>query len=137
MDFPDPGKVMSVDGGVLIRSGEILKFLSYEDNSITDINITGLVNGMHLVGDYTIVSRHTGRYVTTRSTRCKALSIFDTRTGESTMVCDSVVDFDVLEGRYICYWWADWRHHKWFVYDMQTGQTQLMFEELESDFLVD
>jgi hypothetical protein len=89
------------------------------------------------VGDHTIVSRHAELRSATRSTQCRPLSIFDIRTGESTLVCDSVVDFDVLEDRYICYWWADWQHHKWFVYDMQTGQTQLMFEELESAFLVE
>lgn len=64
----------------------------------------------------------------TRSISCRALELYDLETGEKRVLNDSVFEFGVLENRYVCYWWADDVHQKWYYYDLQTGETKLMYE---------
>ena len=64
----------------------------------------------------------------TRSQSARALCIRDVGTGEKTVIDDSVFCYAVLEERYVCYWRPDDVHQKWFYYDLQTGQTTLMYE---------
>jgi len=65
----------------------------------------------------------------TCSKSCAPLMCYDLQTGQTTTIYHSVYRFAVLNaGRYLCYWRADYSHQQWYLYDMTTGETTLMYE---------
>ena len=80
-----------------------------------------------------LISRDKGTTSKTRSKMGKELSIRDLNTGEKTVIDDSASYFVVFEERYVCYWRPDEVHQQWYYYDLQTGQTTLMYEILDSE----
>lgn len=141
IDLPiNPGSVNHADGGLYIQpfwaNKYTVHFLSDADGTLTDLGIY-YGGSWTPIGDQKIISRQSRYFSKTRSTSCKPLYLYDLKTGESEVLCDSVYRSIVLQNRYVCYWWADWQHHKWFVYDLETGETKLMYEETESEVFID
>lgn len=127
----EPIMTYPTDEGLYISSliGDGVTFL-YRDGAVTELPVSSGPY-YHVVGKNLIYQdfRTTSQ---TNSKGCHALVLYNMETGEKRVLNDSVWEFGVLEDRYICYWWADDAHQKWYCYDLQTGQTKLMYEIKDS-----
>lgn len=123
----EPIMTYPTEEGLYISSliGDGVTFL-YRDGVATELPVSSGPY-FHVVGKHLIYQdlRSTSQ---TRSKGCNALELYDLETGEKRVLNDSVWQFAVLDDRYVCYWWADDVHQKWYYYDLQTGETKLMYE---------
>ena len=99
----------------------------YENGKVEELPILTGGPRYHLIGNKMVYQDTTTRSKT-RSQSAMSLCIRDLETGETTVVDDITFYYAVLEERYVCYWRPDEVHQQWYYYDLQTGQTTLMYE---------
>ena len=123
-----PIQVFPVGDALYIGNNAMLH--RYENGKLTEMNLPAW--RFQICGKYLITKDFYSKSQTA-STSCKELSVYDLETGEKTVINDSVLLHAVLGDRYVCYWRADYTHQQWYYYDLQTGQTTLMYEIMDSE----
>ena len=98
------------------------KLYRWKDGVLTDMNMP--TGEFHIWGDYQITNLRNGV-----SGSSLELCMYHLETGEKTVISDSSYLYAVLNDRYVCYWKVvSDVHHQWYYYDLQTGETKLMYE---------
>lgn len=49
---------------------------------------------------------------------------YNLKNGEEKILCENVLEFGILQERYICFWCRDNNYSSWKLYDWETGETK-------------